>query len=123
MRLGRILLKQDKFTEAEPVLREALEIRVKTVPDDWSRFNTMSMLGGALLAEKKFAAAEPMILEGYEGMAARSAKIPAAGRSNLPDAASRVVRLYEAWGRPDQAESWAQKLGLAELPEDVFAPQ
>jgi hypothetical protein len=31
------------------------------------------------------------------------------------------VKLYEAWGHPEQARAWAAKLGLANLPEDVFA--
>ena len=34
----------------------------------------------------------------------------------------RVIRLYEAWGRPDKAAEWKVKLGLADLPADVFAP-
>ena len=32
--LGRILLKQSRWSEAEPLLRESLAIRVKTIPDD-----------------------------------------------------------------------------------------
>jgi hypothetical protein len=33
-----------------------------------------------------------------------------------------VVRLYEAWGEFEQAKEWKSKLGLADLPADVFAP-
>jgi hypothetical protein len=29
--------------------------------------------------------------------------------------------LYEAWGRPEQARAWKARLGLADLPDDVFA--
>jgi hypothetical protein len=32
-----------------------------------------------------------------------------------------VVRLYEAWGKATQADAWKRKLGLADLPTDVFA--
>ena len=46
------------------------------MPDDWSRFNTMSQLGGALLGQGRYAEAEPLVIEGYEGMKARAAKIP-----------------------------------------------
>jgi hypothetical protein len=33
----------------------------------------------------------------------------------------RVVRLYEAWGKPEQAVAWKAKLGLEDLPADDFA--
>jgi hypothetical protein len=32
-----------------------------------------------------------------------------------------VVRLYETWGKPKQAKAWKERLGLADLPADVFA--
>jgi hypothetical protein len=32
-----------------------------------------------------------------------------------------VVRLYEVWGKPDQSAAWKARLGLADLPDDVFA--
>jgi hypothetical protein len=37
--------------------------------------------------------------------------------------AERVVRLYESWGKPQQAAAWKAKLGKANLPADVFARQ
>ena len=91
------------------------------VPDDWSRFNTMSQLGGSLLGQGRYAEAEPLVVPGYEGMKAREAKIPAPGKPRLAEAAVRVVRLYEAWGKPEQAAAWKAKLGLTDLPADVFA--
>jgi eukaryotic-like serine/threonine-protein kinase len=65
-RFGLSLLQAHAFADAEPLLHECLAIREKTMPDDWSTFNTMSMLGGALLGQKKYAAAEPLLLKGYE---------------------------------------------------------
>jgi hypothetical protein len=47
---GLILVQQQKWIEAESHLRESLAIRKKREPDDWRRFNTTSLLGGALLA-------------------------------------------------------------------------
>jgi hypothetical protein len=32
-----------------------------------------------------------------------------------------VVRLYEEWNKPDQATAWKARLGLADLPADLFA--
>ncbi len=90
--LGMDLLNQVKWSEAETVLRECLAIQSKAIPDDWWRFNTMSMLGGALLGQGHFAEAEPLVLPGYEGMKAREAKIPTPGKTRLPEAAQRIVR-------------------------------
>ena len=81
----------------------------------------MCLLGGALLCQGRYAEAEPRIVGGYEGMKARESKIPAQSKFNLSEAAVCVVRLYEAWGKPDQAKAWASRLGLADLPADVFA--
>jgi eukaryotic-like serine/threonine-protein kinase len=120
-RLGWNLRNQSKWPEAETLLRECLAIRVKAIPDDWSRFNAMSLLGGALLGQGRYAEAEPLVAPGYEGMKAREAKITAPNKPYLSKAAERVVRLYEAWGKRDEAAAWKEKLGLADLPPDVFA--
>jgi len=120
-KIGMSLIQQRKWAEAEPLLRQALAIRQKVQPDDWSTFNTRSQLGGSLLCQGKFAEAEPLIRSGYDGLKARQTKIPAAGKPSLAEAAERVVRLYESWGKPDQAKAWAAKLGQADLPADAFA--
>jgi hypothetical protein len=72
-------------------------------------------------AETTSTYASPLVVQGYEGIKAREAKIPALGKPSLARAAQRVVRLYEAWGKSDQAAAWKMKLGLADLPDDVFA--
>jgi serine/threonine protein kinase len=110
-----------QYTKAEPLLRECLSMRQKVQPDDWSTFNTRSQLGGSLLGQTKFVEAEPLILSGYEGLKAREAKIPAPSKVRLTEAAERVIRLYEAWDKPDQATAWKAKLGISDLPPNAFA--
>ncbi len=111
--LTSILLAQQKFTEAEPPVRECLAIREKKLPDDWLTFNSRSMLGGSLLGQKKFPEAEPLLLSGYEGMKQRADKIPDAGILRLKENLQRLAQLYEATGRSEKAAEWNQK--LAEL--------
>ena len=109
---GLSLLQRGEWTEAEPLLRECLTIREKSQPEAWTTFNTRSLLGGSLLGQKKYPEAEPLILSGYEGMKAREAKIPPAGKPRLSDAAIRVVKLYEDWGKTEKATEWRAKLAM-----------
>ena len=81
---GRALFASKDFTRAEPLLRECLAIREKTQPDDWTTFNTQSLLGGALLGQKKYADAEPLLLKGYEGMKQREKTIPPRDATRSP---------------------------------------
>ncbi len=106
-RIGVGLLKGGKWEEAEPLLRESLAIRERTEPAGWSTFNSKSMLGGALLGQRKYADAEPLLLQGYEGMKAREMAIPPQGRLRLTEAAGRLVELYEATQRPEEAAKWS----------------
>jgi serine/threonine protein kinase len=107
---GSTLVQVKAYAEAEPLLRECLLFREKTEPDAWSTFNAKSLLGGALLGQKKYADAEPLIVAAYEGMRAREAKIPPLAKSRLPEAAERAVKLYDAWGKKEQAAEWRAKL-------------
>jgi len=105
------LLQAGKFAEAEPVLRKWVTMREKIMPTDWLTFNARSALGGSLLGQKKYAEAEPLLLAGYEGMKQRDDKIPADARPlRLKQALQRLMQLYEATSRPDQAAEWKQKL-------------
>ncbi len=118
--LGQNLLKQGRWSEAEPLLRQALAIHEKSAPDNWALYQTKSLLGGALLGEGRYADAAPVIFSGYEGMKARESRIPVPERAHLLEAAFRIVWLYEAWEKPGEVEAWKSKLGLHDLPADVF---
>ena len=110
--LGLLLLKQQKWIEAEPILRECLAIREKTQPDAWTTFNTQSMLGGALLGQKKHIDAEPLLLAGYEGIKVRFEKTPGADvarlamAKRLPESVDRLIELYTAINKPDEVKKW-----------------
>jgi hypothetical protein len=97
-----------KWAEAEPLLRESLAIREKTQPNDWSTFNSQSMLGGSLLGQKKYAEAEPLLLKGYEGLKQREKTIPPYGGGilRIPQALDRLSELYTATNKPDEAKKW-----------------
>ncbi len=119
---GRSLLQAHAFTEAEPLLRECLAIHEKTQPNAWTTFNTKSLLGGALLGQKKYADAEPLLLAGYEGMMQREAKIQAPAKARLPEAVERLVQLYEAMDKKDDAAKWRKELEARKTKDKVSNP-
>ncbi len=99
-----------RWNDAEKTARECLAMRQKKQPDNWRLFHTGSQLGAALAGEKQFAEAEPNLLEGYEGLKEREAKMPAQGKRALAAAAARIVPFYEAWGKKEKADEWRKKL-------------
>jgi hypothetical protein len=54
-------------------------------------------------------------------MKARESRIIVPERPRLRAAAERVIRLYEHWDKPDRATEWKARLGMPDLPGDVFA--
>jgi tetratricopeptide (TPR) repeat protein/tRNA A-37 threonylcarbamoyl transferase component Bud32 len=119
--LARNQLYQQRWSDAEPLLRECVAILEKTAPDDWSLPDSLSMLGESLLGRGRYAEAEPALVAGYDGIVSPEAEIPLSQRSHVVEAAERVVRLYEAWNKPREAAAWKAKVGMPDLPAQVFA--
>jgi tetratricopeptide (TPR) repeat protein len=107
--LARLRLTQRKFAEAESLLREAMTGSGNQNTQIWDTFDRQSLLGASLLGQSKYAEAEPLLLSGYEGLMKQSPAISV--DANLPQAGDRLVQLYAAWGKPDQAGEWRRKLG------------
>jgi hypothetical protein len=68
------------------------------------------MLGEALLGQKKYAEAEPLLLSGYDGLKQREKTIPPQAKVRLIEALQRLVKLYEAPDKPDEATKWREEL-------------
>ncbi|HZW32297.1 MAG TPA: tetratricopeptide repeat protein [Isosphaeraceae bacterium] len=124
--LGRCLIRGGKFAEAVPILRDSLAIEEELQPDDWTTAATRSLLGEALAGQREFQAAEPLLLNAQKALTEQCEKIPALEREvTLRDTVDRLVRLYEAWGKPDKAERWRKTLSENPLdrgfPADPFA--
>jgi serine/threonine protein kinase/tetratricopeptide (TPR) repeat protein len=107
--LGQNLLAQQKPADAELVLHECLAIRAKTEPEAWTTFEAKSLLGGALLGRKRYADAEPLLVQGYAGLKRRAAQIPNDAKPRLSEALDRLVRLYDDWGKKDEAARWRKE--------------
>lgn len=110
---GSMLLAQKHPVDAELKLRECLTIRQKIQPEEWTTFETRSLLGEALLDQDRFADAEPFLVSGFEGMKRRAGTIPPQGRPRLKKALERLVRLYESWGKEAEVTRWRKELDAA----------
>jgi serine/threonine protein kinase len=106
--LARVYLDQDRPAAAQSLLLHVLAVQQKFyAADDWRLGATESLLGAACTRLSRFAEAEPYLLRAYEllpllpGSAAPRAR---EARDNL----SRLVALYEAWGRPEKAALYRQ---------------
>jgi eukaryotic-like serine/threonine-protein kinase len=115
------LVKESRWSETEPLAREALAIREKATPDDWRRYEAMCMLGKALVGVGRYQEAEPLVVDSYEGMKARAARISVPESVRIREAAESVVHLYETWGHAEKATDWKAKVGMPDLPADLLA--
>ncbi len=111
---GQQYLELKQWAEAEAVLREGLTRAEALVGHKqilpWQVAQVRSLLGGALLGRKRYAEAEPHLLAGYQGLKKDELAIPPQARGNLAQAIGRLVELYEASGKKDEAAQWRRKL-------------
>jgi tetratricopeptide (TPR) repeat protein len=108
--LGSVYVNEGRYTEAEPLLREAANKFEKAASDDWERYRVACALGMCLAGRKQYREAEPLLVDGYQKMIERKAKIAADGRFELAQAGEGIVRMYQDWGKAENADEWRQKL-------------
>jgi tetratricopeptide (TPR) repeat protein len=104
--LGRLLLRQRKYSEAEGALREALDGPLKDDAEPWQKSEMQSLLGASLVAQARFAEAEPLLLAGYQELIHDQSTIPWDSRSVIGQTDERIMELYESWGKPEKAKAW-----------------
>ena len=65
------------------------------------------------MGQGRYAQAEPLLVSGYGGLKAREKSIPPQGDTLLLEAAGRILKLYECWGKPEKVAEWRAKLASA----------
>jgi tetratricopeptide (TPR) repeat protein len=106
--LSGLLRSQQRYAEAEPLVREALSIRQRVLPKDWSTTNAKRVLAVLLIPQGKYEEAERLLLEANEEF--KSNQPPPSQAARVRDALKATVDLYEKWGKPQQAAAWRAKL-------------
>jgi tetratricopeptide (TPR) repeat protein len=108
--LGANLVAQKKYFEAESILRESRAILETKESELWRTSTLKSLLGAAVLGQEKYLEAESLLLQGYEGLRQSEEKFPSEAKLPLIETVERLVQLYDAWGKPEEAEKWRAKL-------------
>ncbi|CAN5878791.1 serine/threonine-protein kinase [soil metagenome] len=101
--LGRSLVRLDSLAAGEHWVREGLAHRRANLPaDHWLIHAGEGGLGEALTAAGRYAEAERILLASER----RLTELRGEGTLPVQDARKRLVGLYEAWNRPDDAARW-----------------
>src|ERR1043165_3771577 len=121
--LGLVLVQEGKLGEAEPRLQEALTIfrndaSIKSRPELAGQ--AANWLGAIRLARKAYPEAEALMLPGSDRLfAARAEMSPHERRLAI----GHIVKLYESWGKAEEAAKWKAKLeALAQPLTNAKAP-
>ena len=83
--LGEIRVRQGGYSEAEKLLREAMEGYQKTNSSAWGRYYAQSVLGESLEGLGKSTEGGPLLISGYQELLKRRDAIPYLYRSNLDE--------------------------------------
>ena len=104
--LGMHQRRQLHLEAAERWARESLAQLRKTKPESfWEVGRSKLELGEILLDMRRYAEAETLLIAGFETL---SADVET-GLEVVARARGHVVRLYDAWGRVDQAGAWRRR--------------
>ena len=117
MNLASVHLALKEPAAAEPLIRHALQIRIRapgdvpsrrrTLPeDDWSVGATKSLLGATLAALARYDEAEALLLDAHRDLEADPGPPRRAARATV----ARLVALYDAWGKPEKAAPYRMLL-------------
>jgi serine/threonine protein kinase/Tfp pilus assembly protein PilF len=110
--LGHLLTEHGKHAEAEPLLRESLEIREGFLfSPESDRFRgtlecdigkTRTILGECLFRQDEFTQAEGFLREAYDHLQSFGLCHPDLSR----EASEQINQLYDAWNRTDAPKEW-----------------
>ncbi len=98
--LARVHLARREPVTAERLLRQALGIHRRVHPEnDWRIAVSKSLLGASLTALGRYQEAEPLLVDAQSVLK----DIPGPQGREARATLTRLVALYEAWGRPEKA--------------------
>jgi serine/threonine protein kinase/tetratricopeptide (TPR) repeat protein len=115
--LGRVLMEKGKPAEAEPLLQDALKFfreDASSKPKPELAAQAANWLGAIQLGRQAYPEAEALMLPGSDWFFAAGAEMSPNERRL---AVGHIVKLYEAWGKPEQMADWQKKLDALANPQ------
>ena len=105
--LGDLNRKMQRFDDAEPLLDEVVRSARASLPQGhWFVGFFLGKYGLLMYDLKRYAEAEAALLEAHELLAAAFG----ANHDRATSVGRSIVKLYDAWGKPDEAAEWRAKL-------------
>ena len=103
--MGVVYFQQGQYDKAEPLLVKALENELR---EEGQEMPPPSMYILALLHHRQgdYDKAEPLLVELLES----NQRVLIEGHPHTVAAMNELIKLYEAWGKPEKAEQWRSKL-------------
>nr|AIE90225.1 serine/threonine protein kinase [uncultured marine thaumarchaeote AD1000_01_F04] len=107
--LAKALNAQKRYAESEQLLRAIIHSGSNNAGEvDWRVAQARSLLGAALAGQQRHQQAETHLLEGFTRL---ESSVPAGNRKKfLSQAIERLVKLYDAWDKPNEAQEWRVRL-------------
>jgi tetratricopeptide (TPR) repeat protein len=101
---------QGQFEKAEKLIVKTIEVRRRVQGEEHPEaLKSMMNLGSILVAKKAYAEAENQLISCQAAMEKNTNAAPVLRQLVV----SNLVKLYDAWNKPDEAEKWRAKLSPA----------
>ncbi len=105
--LGWASFEQGRWAEARDAWQECVEIRAQLSANHWLTNRARSELGMVLTGLGHYEEAELILIGSYQALYGQRDEIPPGdGASCIEHARARLVELYQAWGKPEEAAHW-----------------
>src|SRR5262249_45527793 len=110
---GWALFHQQKYTEAERILNGAISFFDGPNGSEGEvRYYWEGLLGASLVAQKKYTIAEGRLLASYKGMTHPNAiDVGEPTLFTVQEAVEWLLRLYDEWGKAEEAAKWRKENG------------
>jgi serine/threonine protein kinase len=99
---GLIYSQLGKAADADRLLHEAVQIRATMPPTHFLRAMSEGALGEFLSGQKNFAEAESLLVGSYKSLEHSQDR----HSPRIRQARARLAKLYEAWGKPEEANRY-----------------
>jgi non-specific serine/threonine protein kinase/serine/threonine-protein kinase len=120
--IGWLRIHQQKYAEAEAVLKDACAFLADPrhgVSQAFRTYSCQAQLAASMIGQKRFAEAEPILLRSHDDLVKLDSDVLPGQRDDYFTAAESeewIDRMYQEWGKPDKAAEWQTKVHAAKRP-------